>query len=322
MRALIFSLMVPVLCCAQQAPVIAFDHIHFDFGRIGGEGKATHRFKVTNKGTGQLNISRLNPSCGCTSTVIGQWTLEPGQSTEIEATFNPAGMRGQVHKSIQVVCNDPATPTTTLTFEAEVLREINPSTEAVFLQDVIRGVPQKRSIKLASGNGKPVRPEGIKTPGAPWLSATVRPEGNDAWVDIVLDGKAIPAGRMMGTDAVVVQTGNPRIPNINLTVQWELHAAIVAEPIRLAWVEPAGRELRAKVVLKQVDGKPFRVLSAKTTHPSFTVEGVDKAAAAQHAFQVVLAAAAKAGYYTEKVVFTTDSPDQPEIELRVSAALR
>ena len=321
MRALLLSLMVPALCFAQ-APVISFDHIHFDFGRISGEGKASHRFKVTNKGTGQLNISRLNPSCGCTSTVIGQWTLDPGQSTEIEATFNPAGFRGQIHKSLQVVCNDPATPTPTLTFEAEVLREINPSSEAVFLQDVMRAVPQKRSVRLSSGNGQPVRPVGVKTPGAPWLSASLRPEGNDAWVDIVLDGRQIPPGRNMGTDAVVVQTGNPRIPNIPLTVQWELHASILAEPVRLAWVEPAGKELRAKVVLKQVDGKPFRVLSAKTTHPSFTVEGVDKSAAPQHEFQVVLAAGARSGYYTEKVLFATDSPDQPEIELRVSAALR
>ena len=37
---------------------------------------------------------------------------------------------------------------------------------------------------------------------------------------------------------------------------------------------------------------------------------------------MVLAANAQAGLYNEKVLLTTDSPDQPELELRVAAALR
>jgi hypothetical protein len=37
---------------------------------------------------------------------------------------------------------------------------------------------------------------------------------------------------------------------------------------------------------------------------------------------VVLAAKARPGLYTEKVLLTTDDPDQPELELRVAASLR
>ena len=83
-----------------KVPVIAIEQPHFDFGRIYADTKAVHRFKVANKGAAPLNISRLIPSCGCTSTVIGQWTLDPGESTEVEATFNPARVPGrgpQVH---------------------------------------------------------------------------------------------------------------------------------------------------------------------------------------------------------------------------------
>lgn len=307
---------------AAQAPVISVDQPHFDFGKISAEGKATHRFKVSNKGNALLNISRLNPSCGCTSTVIGQWTLQPGQSTDVEATFNPAGFRGVVHKSIQVICNDPATPTVNLTFEAEVVREISPSSDAVFFQDVVRTAPRRSSVKFTSGNGQPVRITEAKAPGAPYLGATVRPEGKDAWVDIVLDGRQVPPGRLTGTDALVVRTDNPRASVINITVQWELKAAIQAEPARVAWVDNAGREQRTKVVLKQVDGKPFRILSAKTTHSLIRVEGTGKGQSPQHELQVVLAASAKPGMYNEKVILTTDSPEQPELELRVAASLR
>jgi hypothetical protein len=328
MRSLLFSMLVPLLCSAQTAvpgvpaPVIAVDQPHFDFGKLYTETKAVHRFKVANKGNAPLNITKLNASCGCTSTVIGQWTLNPGQSTEIEATFNPTGFRGLIHKSIQVVSNDPATPNLNLTFEAEVLREIMPSPESIFLQEVIRSVPQKRSVKFTSASG-PVHLTEAKAAGAPYLTAAIRPEGKEAWVDVVLDGRLVPAGRTVGTDVIVVRTDNPKVPLINLTVQWEMRATISVDPVRVAWVEPAGKDLRSKVTLKQVDGKPFRILSAKTTNPSILkVEGLGKGAAAQHELQVVLAASAKAGSYNEKILFTTDSPDQPELELRVAAVLK
>jgi hypothetical protein len=322
MRSFVLCLMVPTLCAAQQVPVIAVDQTHFNFGKIYAEGKTTHRFKVTNKGTANLNISRLNPSCGCTSTVIGQWTLEPGQSTEIEATFNPSGFRGTVHKSIQVVSNDPANPTVNLTFEAEVLREIMASSEVVFFQDVMRTVPRKSSVKFTSGSGQPVKLTQAVAAGAPYLTTSLRQDGNDAWVDLLFDGKLVPPGRPVGTDAVVVHTDNAKVPTINVTVQWEMRASLAVDPVRVAWVEPAGKELRAKVTIKQVDGKPFRILSAKTTNPVLRVEGADKKDTVQHELVVILSANAKAGMYNEKVLLVTDSPDQPELEFRVAASLR
>jgi hypothetical protein len=321
MRALFLTLMTPAICIAQ-GPALTVDQAHFNFGRINGDARAFHRFKVTNTGNAQLNISRINPSCGCTSTVIGQWTLNPGQSTEIEATFNPAGFRGVVHKSIQVVCNDPANPTLNLTFEAEVVRDIMPSTDSVFFQDLVRNTVRKTSVKLASGNGEPVRPVRAEAPGSPYLAATFRPEGKDAWVDIALDGRKVPAGVMVGADALVVHTGNPKMPMITLTVQWEVRAAVVAEPVRATFVDNAGKEHRQTIVLKQVDGKPFRILSAKATNPLLWVDGLGRAAASQQSIQVVMTSKAKAGNYNEKILLTTDLPDQPEMELRVAAALR
>jgi len=317
--ALVF--LAPVVCLAQAAPHISFDATHFDFGKIPGDVKVSHRFKVTNTGQAPLNITRLNPSCGCTSTVIGKWTLAPQESTEVEVNFNPAGFRGVSHKSIQVISDDPASPTT-LTFEADVVREIMPSTESVFFQDLVRNVPRKASVKLSSGTDKPVALTEAKAPGAPYLAAALRQDGRDAWVDITLDGRKIPAGRQVGADAIIVRTANPKVPTVTLTVQWEMRASVTADPLRVAWSETVGQELHTRVVLKQVDGKPFRILSSKTTNPVLSVEGITKNPAARHEIEVVLAADAKPGLYTEKVVLTLDDPNQPELELRVSASLR
>ena len=324
MRPFLFSLIVPAVCFAQ-APKIVVDQAHFNFGKLFGETKAVHRFRVTNQGSAQLNISRLNPSCGCTSTVMGQWTLNPGQSTEVEATFNPAGFRGLVHKSIQVISNDPSTPTLTLTFEAEVLREVNPSMDSVFYQDIARSAgTQRQSVTFSSGNGHPVRILDASFADAPFLKAAVHPKGLDAVVDITLNPREVPPSRAIGTTTLNVRTDNPKAGNLAISVIWELRASIVAQPIRVAWVEAAGKEQRAKLVFRHVDKKPFRIKGAKSTLSLLRIEGLDKAGslAEEHELTVVLGAQAKAGMYNEKILVQTDSPDQPEVEVRVAASLR
>jgi len=331
MRRSALLLFVPAVCLAQAqapapaapAPHISFDAMNFDFGKIGGDAKVSHRFKVSNTGQAPLNITRLNPSCGCTSTVLGKWTLAPDESSEVEVTFNPAGFRGVSRKSIQVVSDDPAQPTVTLTFEAEVVREIMPSTDSVFFQDLIRTAPRKASVKLTSGTPNPVKLIEVKAPGAPWLAMATRQDGNDAWVDITLDGGKVPPGRTVGADSVFVRTTNPKVPTIAITVQWEMRASVVADPVRVAWAgEAAGQELRSPVTLRQVDGKPFRILSTKSSNPLVRLEGAGKAAAVKHELEVVLGADARAGLYNEKLLLTLDDPDQPTLELRVSASLR
>jgi hypothetical protein len=240
----------------------------------------------------------------------------------VEVTFNPAGFRGLSRKSIQVVSDDPASPTTTLTFEAEVVREVMPSTDSVFFQDLVRSAPRKASVKLTSGNDKAVKVVEAKAPGAPYLSAEARQDGNDAWVDITLDGRKIPAGKAMGADPVFIRTSNAKVPAITVTVQWEMRTSVTASPARLAWKEAAGTRLTSEVVLHQVDKKPFKILSAKTSNNLLTVDGPDQPAAASHTLTVALAEGARAGLYNEKVTLALDDPDQPELEIRVSADLR
>ena len=320
--ALVAPIICPAQAPAQQVPVISFERTDYDFGKIGGDRKVSCRFKVTNTGTEVLNITRLNPSCGCTSTVLGKWSLAPGESTEVEASFDPRGFRGPVHKSIQVISDDPAHGTVTLTFQAEVIQEIMPSTNSLFLYDVVPSTPKKGTVRLASGNGQAVRVKEVKAPGAPYLSSTVKMEGNDAILEITLDGQKLPGGKRRGVDGVTVFTSSERMPVINLNVQWELKAVVQASPERVAWVEPAGKELKASLDLKEAEGKPFRVTGYKSSNPLITLEGTGKAAAAQQQLKVVLAASAKPGTYNENVILFLDDPNQPELNLRVSAVLR
>jgi hypothetical protein len=315
-------LLFPAALVAQDAPTITFDKPHHDFGKLTGDRKVTHKFKVTNTGKAVLSITNLNASCGCTSTLLGKWSMAPGESSEIEATFDPKGQRGVVRKSVTVTSNDPKNPNFTLTFEAEVVQDVTAKPGGLFFPAVTRNAVAKSVLRLESGNGQPVKVLDVTAPGAPYLSWGQRQEGNDALLDVSLDGKKIQDGQLRGNDYLTIRTTSQFSPVLTVNVQWELKQVISSSPERVAWVEGAGKEQVATLRLRHAEGRAFRVTGATPSSPFLKVAGLTQANAPQHDVTVTLLASAKAGTYNEHVVFATDDPDMPKIAVRIAAILR
>lgn len=304
-----------------QAPAIKFDRTHHDFGRITPDRKVAVKYRVSNTGNAYLNITQVRPSCGCTYTMLGKWSLAPGEATEIEAMFDPKGLKGGVRKSIEVVSNDPKTPAVSLTLEAEVVQEIMPSVESVYFFQAPRSATTRSQVRYASGNGEPVRIVDVKAPGAPFLTFAYRNEGKDLVMEVALDGRKVPAGQMRGVEQATVRFTNPRMSQLPLNIQWDLKPAIQVSPQELVFQDAPGKELRQKLTLKQAEGKTFRVTGSRPTLQGMRVEGLNQKGAAQE-LTVVLPASLKAGRYSEVLALTTDDPDQPELTIRVVALLK
>jgi hypothetical protein len=305
-----------------QAPEIAFERTHHDFGKITTDRKVSARFKVTNKGNANLQISAVNPSCGCTSTVLGNWNLKPGESSEVEAVFDPHGQRGLVRKSLTVVSNDAKNPDALLTFEAEVVQDVMPSMMAVYFNQISRAGNQVMNVRYASGTGVEVRILEARAPGAPWLRLTPKAEGKDAILEVAFDGSKLPVKPRFGRETVTITTNVPSAQTFTLPVNWELKPSIVV-PDRVSLdVIKAGTEGRAKLQLRQAEGRAFKILGTQASRSELRLEGLAGAkAAAQHELTVVLSKEAKAGRYAEKMTITTDDPEQPEVVVRVTAVV-
>jgi hypothetical protein len=315
-----------LLACAAatlmaQAPVITFDKTHHDFGRIPPDRKVSAKYRVTNTGNAYLNITQVRPSCGCTYTMLGKWSLAPGEATEIEALFDPRGVKGLVRKSIEVVCNDPKTPTISLSLEAEVVQEIMPSVESVYFHQAQKSLQTRSQVRYASGNGEPVQIVDVKAPGAPFLTFAYRPEGKDLVLEVALDGRKVPAGQLRGVETATVHFTNPRVRQLPLNIQWDLKPSIQPSPVELVFQDTVGKELRQKLTLKQADGRPFRVTGVHPSIQGMRVEGLNQKAATVE-LTVILPATVKAGHYTEMLALSTDDPDQPELTVRVVALLK
>jgi len=90
---------------ATDAPVMKFETIHHDFGKIISGQKVTYEFKFTNTGKSPLIISDAVASCGCTIPTWPKQPIKPGESGGIQVTFNSAGKMGLQDKQITITAN-------------------------------------------------------------------------------------------------------------------------------------------------------------------------------------------------------------------------
>jgi hypothetical protein len=97
-----------------NAPVIDFDTRVYEFGEINEGVKAEHTFKIINKGKSNLLIRSVKASCGCTAVNPASNVVKPGESTDMKAVFDSQGKLGMQNKTVTIISNDPANPTTIL----------------------------------------------------------------------------------------------------------------------------------------------------------------------------------------------------------------
>jgi hypothetical protein len=87
-----------------NAPEITFDKLVHDYGTVpfGGDGVCT--FKFTNTGKEPLILQQPQSSCGCTVPTWPKEPVLPGQSNEIQVTYNTK-KAGPINKTVTVRSN-------------------------------------------------------------------------------------------------------------------------------------------------------------------------------------------------------------------------
>lgn len=90
-----------------NAPKANFETTQFEFGTIKQGESARHIFKFKNEGKKDLIIRKIKSSCGCTAVSPKSKIIKPGESSEIDVTFDSSNKRGRQHKFIHIICNDP-----------------------------------------------------------------------------------------------------------------------------------------------------------------------------------------------------------------------
>ncbi|MEI8354330.1 MAG: DUF1573 domain-containing protein [Lentisphaerota bacterium] len=81
----------------------------FNFGDRPNTGVVEHVFTIQNQGDAPLRIGNIRACCGATAGIESS-VIAPGSNSNLKATINLAGRRGEMKKSFYIASNDPNQP--------------------------------------------------------------------------------------------------------------------------------------------------------------------------------------------------------------------
>jgi hypothetical protein len=103
-----------------------------DFGAIYKGDKIDRKVTIKNVGTETLVIERVQPSCGCTATLLEEKNIPPGKTTSLSIGFDSKNFTGVVHKSVTVFSNDPTFASKEIRFQASIQEALTVSPPYIF----------------------------------------------------------------------------------------------------------------------------------------------------------------------------------------------
>ena len=106
-----------------EFPIIKLSKYNYNFGTIKEGEKKETTIKVSNIGTGTLEIKNIRTSCGCTAVLMNSKKLKPHESDELKIMFNSKNMEGDVARTITLTTNDPKNPNKVIVIIAKVIKE-------------------------------------------------------------------------------------------------------------------------------------------------------------------------------------------------------
>ncbi len=254
-------------------PRIHFPTNLFDFGKVVGGEPAKVTINFTNTGDKTLEVTAVQPSCGCTT--AGDWThkLEPGQGGTIPLQFNSGGYAGgMVQKAVTVVCNDPTQPSVMLQIRGTVWHpiEVNP---LFAVMNVPADVPTNINsvVHVVDNLDTPLTIYEVKSSSSNFVAELQTNQPGKDFSVIIRPVPPLAAGNVQGLITLKSKAGETNQPDINITALAMVQAAVMAIPNQI--ILPAGsisNKLPVTVTIQNNVSAPLTL-----SDPTVNAQGVD-----------------------------------------------
>jgi len=217
---------------ATTGPRIAFDSTAFDFGKLHQGDLVRHEFIFTNTGTATLEITAVQPGCGCTT--AGDWDKQvaPGKTGVIPLQFNSSSFNGQVTKTVTVTCNAEGQSDVALQISATVWKafQIVPPA-AYFTAFADSPTNETKVVRIVSELDQPVTLSDLQNTNASFRTElkTIRP-GKEFELLITA---APPFNSASPQTMVTLKTSSLQAPLINVMARAVVVPALTVIPERI-----------------------------------------------------------------------------------------
>lgn len=209
-------------------PKVSVQLAEHDFGNITQGEVVKHSFIISNNGGDLLKILDVKAACGCTAANPSKKELKPGESTNIDVSFDSKGRKGPQTKTVTVTTNDPEKQNVVFTFKCNIIvpekMESNIGAK-IFLQEtqhdfgkVKEGQKVEYTFKVENQGTEPLVIKDVKTScgctAAVVSNSTIKP-GQMGSIKVDFDTKN-RFGR--NSKSITIVTNDSKEPNKVITI--------------------------------------------------------------------------------------------------------
>ena len=211
-------------CCALPMTLLAqpvlkvADGTSLDFGTIYRGDQIERKLTLKNTGTDTLVLGSVEPSCGCTGTVVSESRIPPGGAGSLLIKFNSRNFTGQVHKTVTVNSNSAEAARTVIEFVANIVDEIILSPTQLWFKEAKVGKQSSLTATVKNAGTDTLKLTGFRTSLKDFslnlTSASIPPGGTFELVATLTPTQATA----ILADRVMLETNNPRQPDVAIPV--------------------------------------------------------------------------------------------------------
>jgi len=201
----------------RAQPKLVVEGGTIDLDTLNAGAVAERKITLKNAGSEELVLGKVEPSCGCTGSIVSSSNLKPGESGTLLITFNSKNFNGKIHKTVTINSNDPQTPKSIVEFTGFVIEEVSISETRFSFKDATVGERQTANVTLTNNGKQPLELKGFTTTleGLTLkFPSTVKPGES---VQIVADYLPKEAKKVVSSN-VTIETSNTNKPEILLYV--------------------------------------------------------------------------------------------------------
>jgi len=262
-----------LLVAPASAQVISIDPQSFDFGDMKQQQTKVGIVTVTNEGAAMLMIEDVHADCGCTVPTLTDNTLGPGESTQIEITFNSKKFNGTVIKTVNITSNDPINPVVDIMIKAKVHTSliIDPVSQRVGFSRSVQGQVFTKTVTFTAVDLPKLEIQATKTRKNLFQVETVNGYQDDPKVSTLQI--TVPADMEPGRhrDHVRVKTNIEDMPTVDIEMQAWITQNLTASPeqVSFRYKKSFMQTVRISPFEK---GTEYKVTGAEIDLPEISVE--------------------------------------------------
>ena len=192
----------------------------YDWGKINQKDSPLKTsVKIFNKGTDTLHVTKVKPTCGCTTAPLDKNKIAPGEFATLNISLRVSSYSGHVGKTIRISSNDPDNSNLTYRLKANVFTPVDMSPKYLRMYNARTGNEETAHITLKNNTDNDITIKKIDNKmGGLELDLkedTVIPaKGN-----LKISAKYTPEKEGPFYGKVNISTDSGEMPHINFTVR-------------------------------------------------------------------------------------------------------